>query len=191
MAVLDAVAAEFKVHGFDNTSTEQLCEAAGVKRSSLYNAFVSKDELFVRALERYLTVLNMQQVAMLEDPQLTGADQIRLLVKSVIDEERAAREHGQAAGCLLVNGLMNPDLRQRDQRISQILDHEFDRVVGLIEKAIRAGHADGSVSLDLMPHEGALLVATLINGVRVTSQTRVSSDALQRVALNGLHAFLR
>ncbi|MEV1048035.1 TetR/AcrR family transcriptional regulator [Streptomyces sp. NPDC049916] len=190
MAVLDSAAGEFKVHGFDRTSTSQLCEAAGVRRSSLYNAFISKDELFVRALERHLAVLDARRVEMLDDARLRGAERLRLLMDSVVGEEYAAREQGHAAGCLLVNGLMNPDLRERDKRVSLMLDREFDRVVGLMEEAVRVGRLDGSVRADVDPREGALLLATLIHGIRVTSQTKVSSESLRQIALNGLQSIL-
>jgi len=79
-AVLDAAAAQFRVHGFADTSTEQLCEAAGVRRSSLYNTFTSKDSLFVRALERYLTTTGNRQAAILEDAERTGSARLTALL---------------------------------------------------------------------------------------------------------------
>ncbi|MDK0523514.1 helix-turn-helix domain-containing protein [Streptomyces sp. ML-6] len=62
-AVLDAAAGEFRAHDFDGTSTEQPCEAAGVRCSSLYNAFESKDALFERALGRCMEVVRERQAA--------------------------------------------------------------------------------------------------------------------------------
>lgn len=52
---IDAAAAVFRQHGYATTSIEQLVEATGVHRGSLYATFGSKRGLFLRALERATT----------------------------------------------------------------------------------------------------------------------------------------
>lgn len=189
-AVLDAAAAQFRVHGFADTSTEQLCEAADVRRSSLYNTFTSKDELFVRALEHYATTMRAHQETILADVALSGAQRIRRLVDAIIDEERAARSEGHAAGCMGVHTLMNPDLRARDERIARILDRDLQLRLGMLEDVIRAGRTDGSIPDGPDISESALLVNTLISGIRVTAQTGVSPETLRRIVLDGLRSLL-
>lgn len=189
-AVLDAAAAQFRVHGFADTSTEQLCEAADVRRSSLYNAFTSKDELFVRALEHYAATMRGRQEVILTDASLTGAERLRKLVDAIVDEERAARGEGHAAGCMAVHTLMNPDLRARDERIARILDHDLQLRLGMLEDAIRAGRADGSIPDGPAVRESALLVNTLVSGIRVTAQTGVPPEMLRRIVLDGLRSLL-
>ena len=44
----------FWANGYDATTTEDLCAATGLGRSSIYNTFTSKHELFRRALLRYV-----------------------------------------------------------------------------------------------------------------------------------------
>ncbi|MGP4102689.1 TetR/AcrR family transcriptional regulator [Nonomuraea sp. KM90] len=189
-AALDAAAAEFRIHGFADTSTEQLCEAAGVRRSSLYNAFISKDELFVRALERYVAGFRECRAQVLADDRLSGAERLRGLMEGVVEEERAARERGHAAGCMVVHSMMTPDLRERDERVARILDRNLREHLDLLEGAIRAGRLDGSIRADADPHEGALLVMTVISGLRVTAQAGVESGLLRRIALDGLRSLL-
>jgi AcrR family transcriptional regulator len=189
-AVLEAAAAQFRVHGYADTSTGQLCEAADVRRSSLYNTFTSKDELFVRALEHYAATMRAYQAEVLTDPALDGAERLRKLVDAIVDEERAAREEGHAAGCMGVHTLMNPDLRARDQRIARILDRDLRERLGLLADTIRGGRLDGSIPDGPDADEGALLVNTLIAGLRVTAQTGVSPDLLRRIFLDGLSSLL-
>ncbi|MEV7973257.1 TetR/AcrR family transcriptional regulator [Cellulomonas sp. NPDC089187] len=189
-AVLDAAAGQFRVHGFERTSTEQLCEAAGVRRSSLYNTFDSKDELFIRALEHYITSVRAQQAAILEDTELSGADRLRSLIDAVIREEEDAAERGHAAGCMVVHSFMNPDLRERDERIQAMLDHDLRQRTDLLVAAIRAGQADGSLSGAVSPLDAALLANTVISGLRVTAQSGCTPETLRRIALTGLHALL-
>ncbi|CAL9295733.1 TetR/AcrR family transcriptional regulator [Streptomyces sp. NPDC003090] len=189
-AVLDAAAREFRVHGFAETSTEQLCEAAGVRRSSLYNAFTSKDELFVRALQHYVATTGARQSTILTDDEMTGAERLRTLVDVVVDEELQAANRGHAAGCMVVQSLMNPDLRERDERVARILDRDLRARLSLLSGAIRAGQVDGSIAEDVDPDDGAVLVSTVISGLRVTAQTGVDVETLRRIALAGLSSLL-
>ncbi|MFI6413484.1 TetR/AcrR family transcriptional regulator [Streptomyces sp. NPDC050585] len=189
-AVLDAAAREFRVHGFAETSTERLCEAAGVRRSSLYNAFTSKDELFVRALQHYVATTGARQSTILTDDEMTGAERLRTLVDVVADEELQAANRGHAAGCMVVQSLMNPDLRERDERVARILDRDLRARLSLLSGAIRAGQVDGSIAEDVDPDDGAVLVSTVISGLRVTAQTGVDVETLRRIALAGLSSLL-
>ena len=52
--VLDALIGLFSEKGFEATAMSDVVEATGLNKSSLYNAFGSKDELFGAALDRYL-----------------------------------------------------------------------------------------------------------------------------------------
>jgi AcrR family transcriptional regulator len=189
-AVLDAAAREFRVHGFAETSTEQLCEAAGVRRSSLYNAFTCKDELFVRALQHYVATTGARQSMILTDDELTGAERLRTLVDVVVDEELQAANRGHAAGCMVVQSLMNPDLRERDERVARILDRDLRARLSLLSGAIRAGQVDGSIAEGVDPDDGAVLASTVISGLRVTAQTGVDVETLRRIALAGLSYLL-
>jgi TetR/AcrR family transcriptional regulator, transcriptional repressor for nem operon len=190
IAVLDAAAAEFRVRGYADTSTEQLCDAAGVRRSSLYNTFTSKDELFVRALERYVETTGRRQSAILTDDALSGADRLRALIDVVVGEELQASERGHAAGCMVVHSFMSPGLRERDPRIARILDRDLRERTALLAGAIRSGQVDGSMATDIDPDSGAMLVSTVISGLRVTAQTGASTETLRGIALAGLASLL-
>ncbi|KXP09900.1 transcriptional regulator [Tsukamurella pulmonis] len=190
-AVLDAAAREFRVHGFAETSTAQLCEAADVRRSSLYNTFTSKDELFIRALEHYIGAIGELQTTILTDEASSGAERLRGLIDVVVDEEKqAAEQHGHGAGCMVVQSFMSPDLRERDARVTQLLERDLRQRTALLADAIRAGQVDGSITHTLTPHDGAMLVTTVISGLRVTAQTGTPPDTLRAIALAGLHTLL-
>jgi TetR/AcrR family transcriptional repressor of nem operon len=144
----------------------------------------------VRTLERYVTVFRERRAQVLANDQLSGGERLRILMEDIAEEERAAREQGHAAGCMVVQSMMTPDLRERDERVARILDRDLREILSLLEGAIRAGRIDGSIRADADPHEGALLVATVISGLRVTAQAGVESELLLQIALNGLHSLL-
>ena len=52
-AVLDKATQVFWAQGYEHTSVDELCDATGLGRSSLYAAFRHKRGLYVQALVRY------------------------------------------------------------------------------------------------------------------------------------------
>ncbi|BCN79036.1 TetR family transcriptional regulator [Prescottella equi] len=182
VAVLDASAEQFRVHGFADTSTEQLCDAAGVRRSSLYNTFTSKDELFVRSLERSVAVAKEQQESVLTDVELSGAERLTALFALVLDEERQARKNGHAAGCMVVSTHMAPDVGAREPRVKDILDRFLADQLALVADAVRAGRLDGTLRTDLAPKQAALMVVSAISGIRVLAQAGTMPAELRKVA---------
>jgi hypothetical protein len=126
----------------------------------------------------------------LTDDELTGAERLRTLVDVVVDEELQAANRGHAAGCMVVQSLMNPDLRERDERVARILDRDLRARLSLLSGAIRAGQVDGSIAEGVDPDDGAVLASTVISGLRVTAQTGVDVETLRRIALAGLSYLL-
>lgn len=114
--VLDALVALFWEHGFEASSLTDIVEAAGLNKSSLYNTFGSKDEVFVRALDRYVTARTAMLAEMTQgsaglDDLLGALEAIRIEITS---------EQG-ANGCLAVNtstelGLRNDQVRDLSER---------------------------------------------------------------------------
>lgn len=181
-AVLDAAAAEFRVHGFADTSTQQLCHATGVQRGSLYKAFASKDDLFVRALERYVETTGSKQEAVLTNTDRSGAARLDELLGLIIGEEEDAAREGHAAGCMVVGARMTPDLGERDPLVKKLLDRSLNQQMGLVAQAIQAGQIDGSINPQVPARDAALSVVGLIAGLRVLAQTGSTPEELRRVA---------
>ena len=73
IGVLDAAMKTFWQHGYEATSLAQLEQATGLNKSSLYNAFNSKEELFRRCLERYGQVYGDAMLDQLDAPDFRDA----------------------------------------------------------------------------------------------------------------------
>ncbi len=188
LAVLDAAASLFRRLGYAATSTERMCEATGLRRSSLYNAFDSKEELFFQALERYVAATGEAQASALEESSTLGLDRVRTLLSAILAEEIEAAAAGHAAGCMILVARSTPDLTTRDPRIAPLLDSALDRELELLRHAVRIGRQDGSIRADVRPHDAAQLIVTIISGLRATAQAGASPDELRRVATLGLTA---
>src|SRR4051812_36865181 len=96
--VLDAVMETFWRRGYEATSAQDLVDATGLGRGSLYNAYANKEGLFERALQRY-------QRCTQENLSLLGGDapirdRIRRLLSTALNEQPQNRGK---RGCLATN----------------------------------------------------------------------------------------
>src|ERR1700751_5159134 len=67
--VLDRATAAFWSRGYEATSIDELVEATGIGRGSLYGTFGDKRQLFLAALDRYWNTVGMEIFAQLSDPE--------------------------------------------------------------------------------------------------------------------------
>jgi AcrR family transcriptional regulator len=78
--ILDAAARLFAEHGFANVQVQTIAGRLGVGNGTVYRYFATKDELFLKAVERGLHELEAELDAILNDPAVGPVDQIRLAV---------------------------------------------------------------------------------------------------------------
>src|SRR6185437_343812 len=96
--VLDAVMLTFWRKGFEATSAQDLVDATGLGRGSLYGAFSNKDGLFEQAILRY-NGRSRENVERLRQPG-PAIERLRELFISIIDADIDAAEK---PGCLATN----------------------------------------------------------------------------------------
>ncbi|CAL9288400.1 HTH-type transcriptional repressor ComR [Streptomyces sp. enrichment culture] len=175
--------------GYEATSTEDLCAATGLGRSSIYNTFKSKHALFQRVLDRYMTAMNAGQTAVLEDPALSGADRIRALFARVLDGDAENRPTGRSLGCLGVNTTI--ELAGRDAVAARMLERDTAYRLDTLRAAVEAGRRDGSITSSRDAGDLARFLNATIAGLRVSAQggaDRAALDAIVAIALDALTA---
>lgn len=98
--VLDRVMNLFWSRGYESTSVDDLVEATGLKRGSLYNAFGDKEQLFLRVLDRYYDRYLRTLLGTLSSP--TG-DAKQALGRMLEAQVAYLVSPGHPAGCLMAN----------------------------------------------------------------------------------------
>lgn len=89
----------FWEHGYDRTSIADLSEAIGVGPSSLYNTFGSKEQLYQRAIERYMQTYGSFAGALLAGEQQESAVEFtRVLLRGAV---KLYTTEGQPCGCAM------------------------------------------------------------------------------------------
>jgi AcrR family transcriptional regulator len=174
----------FRTYGYEATSTRHLCDAVGLDRSSLYNAFTSKHELFRRALTRYVETTTGNQLRILEDEERPVIERIRALLAVIVESESSPGGHGR--GCLTVNTTV--ELAGRDPEIALILERDLVRRLDSLRSAIAAGLAAGDLTSTRDPEDLARFVNAVIAGIRVTARGGGDRVVLESIAATALDA---
>ncbi|MFI8348347.1 TetR/AcrR family transcriptional regulator [Streptomyces sp. NPDC085596] len=179
---LDAAMRTFWEKGYEATSTQDLCDATGLGRSSIYNTFQSKHDLFERALVRYVDSMTTAQLAVLEDTRHSVADRLRTLFAMVVDGETETghRMGGRGLGCLTVNTTV--ELAARDPRAAEILDRDTQHRLTALRAVLEEGQREGGITSPRDAGALARFVNAAIGGMRVASQGGADRAALESIA---------
>ncbi|WJV50475.1 TetR/AcrR family transcriptional regulator [Streptomyces flavofungini] len=184
---LDAAMRAFWANGYEATSTQDLCEATGLGRSSIYNTFTSKHDLFRRALARYIDVMSVPQAEILEDAERSGLERIRALLARIVDTEFDYRaEDERSIGCLTVNTVV--ELARRDPEAAALIERDLGFRLGLLRVALEAGQRDGTIATRRDPDTLARFINATIGGMRVSAQAGADRTALDSIADAALDA---
>lgn len=181
--VLDRATALFWRQGYAATSVQELVEATGLNRASMYAAYGDKHGLFLAALDHYLTRIAAERMAPLEQdgPALAAIGAfLRGLIEASGSEPRL--------GCLLTNSLT--ECGPHDQAVTERLLHSLAQVEAALAATIRRGQAEGSIGATDSAEALAGLLLTMAQGLRVLSRGGMSDAALERVVDTAL-ALLR
>jgi TetR/AcrR family transcriptional regulator, transcriptional repressor for nem operon len=185
---VDAAMRTFWANGYEATTTEDLCAATGLGRSSIYNTFTSKHELFRRALLHYVETMTTFQLGILEDEERAPAERLRALFSAVIDGEMATRRDGRSIGCLTVNTTV--ELAGRDPEAAEILDRDMERRAAALRIVIAAGQRAGEITSGRDPVALARYLNAVIGGMRVAGQGGADRAVLQSIADTALDALI-
>ncbi|WP_275561483.1 TetR/AcrR family transcriptional regulator [Streptomyces sp. 5-6(2022)] len=183
---LDAAMHTFWEKGYEATSTQDLCEATGLGRSSIYNTFKSKHDLFQRALAHYIDTMTTAQLAVLEDTRHSAAERIRALFAMVIDGETEHRAGGRSLGCLTVNTTV--ELAARDSQAAGMLERDTARRLTVLRAVIEEGRRDGSITSRRDAGALARFINAAIGGMRISSQGGADRTTLESIAEVSLDA---
>ncbi|MCP2168410.1 transcriptional regulator, TetR family [Goodfellowiella coeruleoviolacea] len=176
----------FWVNGYEATSTQDLCEATGLGRSSIYNTFSSKRDLFRRALARYIDTMTTRQLTILDDQQRPAVERIRDLFARIIDDEIENRRNGHSLGCLTVNATV--ELAGQDPETDRMLERDLARRLASFRAVVAAGQRDGDITSGRDADSLARFLNAVIGGMRVSAQGGADRATLEAIAATAVDA---
>lgn len=150
--------------GYEATSTQDLVDALGISRSSLYGTFGSKHELYARALERY-GVIGIERVQRALRGRGPVWARLRRALLALADEDLDA---ARARGCFAANAAL--ELSATDATVRRLVAASFAHMRETLRtelaRAVEAGELPADTDVEA---RSAALLAT-VQGILVLAK---------------------
>ena len=173
-AVLDRAMEQFWEEGYERTSVQDLVDATGLSRSSLYETFGSKHDLYVAALDRYRDRETHELIDRLDD----GKSPLTC-IRQVFEQAGEACSDEDGRGCFVVNATV--ERARSDEDISRRTVASLQGMENAFAMAVRRGQNAGEIDESLDPVAGGRFLANAYRGLNVTSRLRPDPAVLSDV----------
>ena len=160
--------------GYTGTSLEELSDATGMNRPSLYGAFGDKRALYLQTMERYR---DMGRAAMKEELsyEIPLAEALRRTFNRAISIYIAGT-HGPR-GCFLINTAATESVRDPDIRAAFAAGlHELD---DQLEARLRHASAHGDLNTDIEPAVLARVLSGVMNSLALRARAGEPREMLE------------
>lgn len=175
-AALERAMQAFWAKGFEATSLDDLCQATGLGRSSLYAAFGDKQTLYLNALARYEDAAVARINASLAG-SASPREGIAKFVERAIDDIVAGPGR---RGCFIGN--CTAELARQDPLVAKRVRQSIERVQGTFRDALLqakgAGEIDKNADVDAL----AAFIMSGIQGLRLVGKAKPERAHLNAIA---------
>ena len=172
--VLDRAVEQFWIHGYEATSLNDLIEATGLQKGSIYKAFGDKHNLFMMALERYLDFAVEVTKETLSQGE-TPSSALAAWLTGIVDRQKSGATR---CGCFAVNAAV--ELAPRDDVVRERLRRHDRRMISLLQQTIVAGQEAGEFRTDSDAKELAEYVMTVVNGLSAAARREAAFGRMQK-----------
>jgi len=178
---LESALKVFWERGYEGASLPELTEAMGINRPSMYAAFGNKEELFRKALTRYVERSACYIEKAVAEP--TARAVIEKLMYGAVEVQTGAND---PKGCLMVQGALacgESAACIRDEIAAKRKEGET-----VIRKRFERARAEGDLAAEVKPADLARFVTTQIFGMAVHAAGGATRAELKRVVDVALRA---
>lgn len=182
--VLEAAAGIFMQKGYNGTSIDDILSATGLSRSSLYDSFQDKHNLYVKSLEFYKNS-NQKKFQSIDEKNLNGLQKLESMFKGVVNH---LIEHPDDNGCLLVNAAA--EMSKQCFKTSQVVCNNKEDVQEILSSWINDAEQKKVITLQKPAKVYGQFLYNTLCGLRVMSQSGAGKAELNnvvKVALDSLN----
>jgi len=166
----------FWSRGYEATSLPELLERMGIARSSFYQSFGSKQDLFLEAVERYRDHLVAGLRASLAEAE-SGLVFIEDTLESVAADSACADGR---RGCLVFNSAA--EFGQKDPETASRIAASIDAFTRVFADAVKRAQEEGDVSPERDPVLMGRYVVCAMSGLRTLSKAGARRKELKDLA---------
>jgi TetR/AcrR family transcriptional repressor of nem operon len=166
----------FWTKGYEATSLADLIGAMNLSKSSFYDTFGSKHEVFLAAIEHYKQTVTRQiaSVATLDSPA-------KKLIKSLFDRAISKMTDKQGRrGCFLNNCAV--EVAMHDPAAAKLIGGGFAVMEDTLFALVRRGQAEGDIAKGKDARALARYLTSSLNGLMVVGKANPDPDALADIA---------
>ena len=173
--VLEAASNIFRQKGYNGTSIDDILTATGLSRSSLYDSFNDKHNLYLQALEFYKN--NEQALyGKLDEKPVNGLQKIEVLFKEVVNH---LINHPDDNGCLMVNAAA--EMSKQCFKTQQVICNNKDEVQDLLTTWLTDAQEKKVLTLSKPVKTYSQYLYNTLLGLRVMSQSNAGKTELLNV----------
>lgn len=173
--VLEAAAHIFRQKGYNGTSIDDVLTATGLSRSSLYDSFQDKHNLYLQSLDFYKQVGDTHLNALNEKP-LSGVQKLETLFKEVVNHLIANPNDN---GCLMVNAAA--EMSKQCFKTNQVVCNNKAEVEDLLTGWLTDAVEKKELTLSKAPRAYAQFLYNTLCGLRVMSQSGAGKAELNNI----------
>ena len=161
--------------GYNGTSMQDLVDTLGISRSSLYDTFGDKHQLYLAALQSY-----KQAEAAKRDQILNGSVPAKVAIRQLMDltivEMIRDKQH---KGCFLINSAV--ETAPHDKDANAILCQNEQQLENAFYEVIKRGQSNGEISGKQDPRALARFLINTIVGIRVTGKSATDKAVFEDI----------
>ena len=174
-SAIDRAMRLFWRQGYEATSIQELVDALGIGRGSLYDTFGDKHSLFLASLDRYSDMA----FAMLMPP-LKSEGPVRDALHEVFERVlNLATAPSHPPGCLMTNTLVELGLRDAD--VAQRILVNYQQLESALITMLRRGQETGEIPSRHTASVLARFLLTTMQGLRVLAKAQPDRALLEDV----------
>jgi TetR/AcrR family transcriptional regulator, transcriptional repressor for nem operon len=176
--VLDKAKNIFWLKGYNGTSMQDLVDATGLNRSSIYNSFGSKMKLYLQTLEKYQGDSN-ELFERANQQNRNAIETIGLIFLYVLE---AILEDDEERGCMIIN--CHTEIGNQDAYLKGLLEANQERLLGIFKDLVTQGQAEGSIRSDEKSELLAYYLVNAFQGFRISGMNTKDIVILKSIIQN-------
>ena len=160
--------------GYEGTSINDLEQAMGLKRTSIYNAFGNKSAIFERVVSCY-----KESVMAVLFAELDSAPDIREGIRRLLNGALDIHfDEDNPGGCLVVLSIVESG--QHDSQSQVSMQQTFQELKTALQKRLNKAKKNGELSKHLDAGSTATTIATTMAGMMVMGKANFSKASLKK-----------
>ncbi|MGA0393790.1 MAG: TetR/AcrR family transcriptional regulator [Rhodospirillales bacterium] len=165
----------FWLKGYEASSLKDLIDAMGISKSSFYETYGCKQDLFLSSIDHYANTALKDMVLMLES-DMPGREAI---AQVFLHTANRFITHATPMGCLLSNSAaeLAPDCEPAKNKVVGY----FQRAEEAFTKAVERGQQEGTITTDQEAKALGRFLVSSMNGLQVVGKANQDEQTLKDI----------